>query len=144
MNSICFKVNAVGKITSFIELLMKTSSLALLKQQTCLTGSSGWVLYLLEPFLLTPLQSVIKQCCSSVLARSLKTLLSHNERAGTSFFVLCLQLLWGILATVLYVTLDGKILKILVCNNFFFPNLTFWRYYMKHINTMVSIFPVNC
>ena len=62
----------------------------------------------------TPLQSINKQCRSSLLARSAKTLLSEIEQAGTYIFVVSLQLFGKLLATVLYGTRDGKLLKILV------------------------------
>ena len=132
------------KFSVFILLLMKTlynSSLdGLWKQQTYFSGSSTWVLYLPGLFLFTPLQSIVKQCCSSLLARSTKTLLSHIEQAGTYFVVVCLQLLWTVLAAVLYNTIDGKMLRTLVCDKIFFQ----LYYYMKDTDTMIPLFSANC
>ena len=71
----------------------------------------------------------------SVLARSVKTLLSHIDWAGIYFFVACLQLLWRILAAVLYGTFDGKILKISVSESISFQiwvsGVMIWKTYTQ-------------
>ena len=56
------------------------------------------------------------------------------------FFVACLQLLWRILATVLYGTLQGKILKILVGNNFFSKFDSLALLYERHKYNGIYIF----
>ena len=57
------------------------------------SGLSANVPYRLGPLLFTLLQSIVKQCFWSVLARSITTLPNHIERAERYFFDCCLQLL---------------------------------------------------
>ena len=79
-----------------------------------------------------------------VIARLVQTLLSHIDWAGIYFFVACLHLLWRILATVLYGTLNGKILKKFVCEIIFFQiwisgvmiRKTYMHWYLYFLQTV--------
>ena len=124
LNSINFKINAFLKISRFYSFAYKNIVNLIISRfsqiNTCFSGLPALVLYLPGQFLLIPLQSMVRQFLSSRFAKSIKSLFIHIERTGTYFVVVGTQLLWSILETVLKGTLNGKILKIFVCEMIFF------------------------